>query len=143
MQAMWDRAPPRSIRSALRRACFPIGSADPREMDMKRFVLLFACIGAACATPADVAAPAAPQPVAAAMTEAGVRPAACPTRTDVLYRPQVPQAGFVPAAPSGAAVAAPQRIHAADPAYPAASRRCREEGKVVITYCISAEGRMD
>jgi periplasmic protein TonB len=108
-------------------------------MDMKRLTLLFACIGAGCSTPADVA----PAPVAGAMTEAGVRPAACPGRTDVLYRPQVPQAGFVPAAPSGAAVVAPQRIHAADPAYPTASRRCREEGKVVITYCISTEGKMD
>jgi len=77
------------------------------------------------------------------MTEAGARPATCPGRTDVLYKPQVPQAGFVPAAPSGAAVVTPQRIHSADPAYPTASRRCREEGKVVITYCISPDGRMD
>ena len=112
---------------------------------MKRLTLLFACIGlgTACSTPADIA-PATPAAVAAAMTEAGVRPAAaCPGRTDVLYKPQVPQAGFVPAAPSGASVAAPQRLHAADPAYPTASRRCREEGKVMITYCISPEGKMD
>ncbi|HEV7692704.1 MAG TPA: energy transducer TonB [Hyphomonadaceae bacterium] len=112
---------------------------------MKRLTLLFAGIGAcgfvgACSTAADVATP---KPVAAAMTEVGVRPAACPGRTDVLYKPQVPQAGFVPAAPSGASVAAPQRIHAADPAYPSASRSCREEGKVMITYCVSAEGKMD
>lgn len=108
---------------------------------MRRFTLLFACIGlsAACASTGDVAAPAAAKPVAVAETSARV----CPGPTSILYKPQVPEPGFVPAAPRGSNVVAPQRIHASDPAYPTASRRCREEGKVVITYCVSTDGKMD
>jgi protein TonB len=112
-------------------------------MDMKRLSLLFTCIGlGACAASSDVA-PAPNRPLAAVLSDAGAQPASCPTRTDVLYKPQVPQAGFVPAAPRGATIVTPQRIHSADPAYPSASRRCREEGKVVITYCVAANGKMD
>jgi periplasmic protein TonB len=113
-------------------------------MDMKRLCLLFACIGfsAACAASGDVAAPPL-QPIAAVLSDAGPQPSACPSPTSVLYKPQVPEPGFVPAAPRGATVVRPQRIHSADPAYPTASRRCHEEGKVVITYCISTEGKMD
>jgi periplasmic protein TonB len=108
---------------------------------MKRLIVLAAAIALldACATPADTAA--APAVTKAASVESG--PATCPSRTDVLYKPEVPQAGFVPAAPRGATVVRPQRIHSADPSYPSASKRCHEEGKVMITYCVSAEGRMD
>jgi TonB family protein len=109
---------------------------------MKRLIVLAASIALldACATPADT--PAAARVASAAMAEAG-GPAACPQKTDILYKPEVPEAGFVPAAPRGATAVKPQRIHSADPAYPSASRRCHEEGKVVITYCISTEGKMD
>jgi periplasmic protein TonB len=109
---------------------------------MKRLIVLAASIALldACATPADTPAAAPAAPTAAAQTGG---PAACPQKTDILYKPEVPEAGFVPAAPRGATVVRPQRIHSADPAYPSASRRCHEEGKVTITYCISTEGRMD
>jgi protein TonB len=111
-------------------------------MDMKRLAVLAASIALldACATPAETAS--TPPTATAAPAEAR-GPAACPQKTSILYRPELPEPGFVPAAPRGAAVVAPQRIHSADPAYPSASRRCHEEGKVVITYCVSAEGRMD
>jgi protein TonB len=109
---------------------------------MKRLIVLAASIALldACATPADTLADATAAPVAAAE---GGGPAVCPQKTDVLYKPEVPEAGFVPAAPRGATAVKPQRIHSADPAYPSASRRCHEEGKVVITYCVSAQGKMD
>jgi TonB family protein len=55
----------------------------------------------------------------------------------------MPSPGFVPAAPSGATVVAPKRLLAAEPAWPAASRRCREQGKVTITYCVSAAGEVE
>jgi protein TonB len=55
----------------------------------------------------------------------------------------MPAPGFVPAAPSGATVVAPKRLLAAEPAWPAASTRCREQGKVTITYCVSATGAVE
>jgi TonB family protein len=42
-----------------------------------------------------------------------------------------------------ATVVAPKRLLAAEPAWPAASTRCREQGKVTITYCVSATGAVE
>src|SRR5690349_23005253 len=116
-----------------------------RKTNMKRLTVLAASLALlnACALPSGAgpadAAPAAPPATVAA--EAG-GPVACPIKTDILYKPEVPEPGFVPAAPRGSTVVRPQRIHSADPSYPSASRRCHEEGKVVITYCVSADGKM-
>lgn len=67
----------------------------------------------------------------------------CPAKTETLYVPPMPQPGFVPAPARGATVVAPRRLHAASPAYSSASQRCREQGKVTITYCVSAEGDVE
>jgi TonB family protein len=55
----------------------------------------------------------------------------------------MPAPGFVPAPPAGATLVAPRRLLAAEPAWPAASTRCREEGKVTITYCVTADGAVE
>jgi TonB family protein len=55
----------------------------------------------------------------------------------------MPTPSFIPAAPSGATVVTPRRLLAAEPAWPAASTRCREQGKVTITYCVSATGEVE
>jgi len=68
---------------------------------------------------------------------------ACPARTEILYRPPMPAAGFVPAPAHDAAVVAPRRLRAALPAYSSASQRCREEGKVTVSYCVSPEGAVE
>jgi periplasmic protein TonB len=100
-----------------------------------------ACAGlAACATPAPAVEEAA-SPAPAALASSA--PNACPAKTETLYSPQLPSPGFVPAPPRGAKVATPQRLHSAEPAYPVASQRCHEEGKVAISYCVSAEGRVE
>lgn len=91
---------------------------------------------AACATPAPEAAP---QAAAAPAQQA----ATCPAKTEVLYRPESPAEGFVPAAPPGATVVKPIRLQGGRPDYPAAAMRCVEKGSVTIHFCIGAEGRME
>ncbi len=107
--------------------------------------LVLGCLAVvACATLADdvpSGSPAAAAPAATVAAAAG--PAACPARTETLYVPQMPQPGFVPAAPPGANVVVPKRLLGAEPAWPAASVRCREQGKVTITYCVSPTGEVE
>ncbi len=94
---------------------------------------------AACSTPVPVAA-AAP---ASAAVAAAAPASSCPTKTQTLYQAPLPTPGFVPAPPRGAAVVQPKRLLGVAPAYPSASFRCRERGKVVITYCVSPEGKVE
>ena len=109
---------------------------------MKRAGLILACLGlASCATPNEGASSSASE--AAPAAAASSQPAACPAPTETLYVPQMPVPGFVPAAPSGATVVIPKRLLAAEPAWPAASTRCREQGKVTITYCVAASGAVE
>lgn len=111
---------------------------------MKRVSLVLACLGlASCTTPTNDAVSTPAASAAPVGTAASSQPAACPAPTETLYVPQMPTPGFVPAAPSGATVAAPKRLLAAEPAWPAASTRCREQGKVTITYCVSAAGQVE
>jgi len=105
---------------------------------------LLGCVGLiACSSePAPPAAPAstiaAPPAAAAASSEPG-----CPNKAAFPVNTQLPQAGFLPPPPSGATVALPQHLRGGEPDYPSASRRCREEGKVAITYCVAADGRVE
>jgi protein TonB len=55
----------------------------------------------------------------------------------------LPAPHFLPAAPAGAALVLPARLRANAPAYPSASRGCREEGRVAITYCVSIDGAVE
>jgi TonB family protein len=111
---------------------------------MKRAGFVLACLAVACATPNGDApsVPAASTP-SANVSSVSAGPAACPARTETLYVPQMPEPGFIPAAPRGANVVAPKRLLAAEPEWPAASTRCREQGKVTITYCVSATGAVE
>lgn len=97
---------------------------------------------AACAAAPEARMAAEPE-VAASARDHAQTPNACPPRTDTLYVPPMPQPGFVPAPPSGATVVAPRRLRAALPAYSSASQRCREEGKVTISYCVSPDGAVE
>jgi TonB family protein len=110
------------------------------ETDMKH--LLMVCLAlAACSTPAtQQQAAVSASPVA---DEAQSGPAECPAKTGIPYRPPLPEPAFIPAPPRGATLTRPQRLLAAEPGYPNASRRCHEEGKVTITYCVSAEGKTE
>jgi periplasmic protein TonB len=103
-----------------------------------RIAQLAACIFAACAMPA--AAPAAAQQGAGTPRAA---PSGCPAPTETLYKPPLPTPGFVPRPPAGATIIEPRRLLGATPGYPSASTRCREQGKVTITYCVSAEGQVE
>jgi TonB family protein len=40
-------------------------------------------------------------------------------------------------------LAAPRRLRADAPPYPSASRPCREEGKVGMTFCVAADGHVE
>lgn len=55
----------------------------------------------------------------------------------------LPAPHFLPDAPAGAALILPARLRDNAPAYPSASRSCREEGKVTITYCVSVDGSVE
>jgi periplasmic protein TonB len=55
----------------------------------------------------------------------------------------LPAPHFLPAAPAGATLVLPARLRDNTPAYPSASMRCREEGKVTITYCVSIDGSVE
>ncbi len=106
-----------------------------KRLSIALVIAISACL-AACATPAPEAPPqaaAAPAPQAAS----------CPTKTEVLFKPETPAEGFVPAAPPGASVVRPVRLQGGRPDYPAASMRCVEQGSVTINFCVSAEGRME
>ena len=113
---------------------------------MKRAGLAFACLAVvSCATP-NGETPAAQSPSSAQTANASPAssgPAACPAKTETLYVPQMPEPGFVPAPPPGAHVVTPKRLLAAEPAWPSASTRCRERGKVTITYCVAANGNVE
>jgi TonB family protein len=110
---------------------------------MKRVGLVLACLAlASCATPNEGASSSAGAPALVA-APARSQPASCPAPTETLYVPQMPLPGFVPAAPSGSTVVAPKRLLAAEPAWPVASTRCREQGKVTITYCVTANGAVE
>src|SRR5262245_19625085 len=113
------------------------------ETDMKRVVLALACLGSAsCAMPNLIPPPAGSEASASAAA-ASSSPSACPVRTETLYVPQMPEPGFVPAPPRGATLVTPRRLQAAEPAWSSASVRCREEGKVTITYCVTANGAVE
>lgn len=113
---------------------------------MRRLAAMTCAVLAACSTPAEQPAPLGPIAAASASAVAALLPATqskCPARTEVLYEPNLPDPSFVPAAPSGARVMQPQRLQGAIPYYPAASKLCGEEGTVVISYCVSADGRVE
>jgi protein TonB len=99
-----------------------------------RIARLAVSICAACSMPT---APAAAQQAPA---ETRAAPSGCPAPTETLYRPPLPIPGFVPRPSTGATIVEPRRLLGAMPGYPSASTRCREEGKVTITYCVTAEG---
>jgi TonB family protein len=110
---------------------------------MKRVGLVLACLGlASCATPNESVS-SSPGPTTFVASATRPQPAACPKPTETLYVPEMPTPGFVPAAPSGATLVVPKRLLAAEPAWPASSTRCREQGKVTITYCVAATGEVE
>jgi protein TonB len=93
---------------------------------------------ASCA--ADKPAPAAPP-----LLEV-VQPAArgaCPAAARLDIEVQLPAPGFVPAPPRGTAQMLPQRLRADTAQYPSASLPCREQGRVGVTFCVNADGRVD
>lgn len=103
---------------------------------MKRlWIALLTCL-TACATPAPEAPPQA-------ATAPAQQAASCPAKTEVLYKPESPAEGFVPAAPPGATAVKPIRLQGDRPDYPSASVRCVEKGSVTIHFCVGAEGRME
>lgn len=56
---------------------------------------------------------------------------------------QLPAPHFLPAVQPGATIILPARLRDNAPAYPSASMRCREEGKVTITYCVATDGSVE
>ncbi|MEQ1609488.1 MAG: TonB family protein [Hyphomonadaceae bacterium] len=113
---------------------------------MRRLAAMTCAVLAACSTPAEQRAPVGPIAAAPASAIVAVLPVTrskCPAKTEVLYEPRPPDPSFVPAAPSGARVMQPLRLQGAIPYYPAASKLCGEEGTVVISYCVSADGRVE
>ena len=109
-------------------------------------VLLACCAMAAC-TSEPIAAPVTASSLPAALpvqtAQATNVQAGCPTKAAATIPVQLPQPGFLPPPTPGAKVAVPQRLHGSEPDYPAASKSCREEGKVAITYCVTIEGRLE
>ena len=83
----------------------------------------------------------APPPAVTASSQPGAP--GCPVRASFPVNTALPQAGFLPPPSSGATVALPQHLRGGEPDYPSASRRCREEGTVAITYCVAADGRVE
>ena len=111
---------------------------------MKRALTLACLAVVSCATPnGETPSTVTASTPAAANASPAAGPAACPAKTETLYVPQMPEPGFVPAPPPGANVVTPKRLLAAEPAWPVASTRCREQGKVTITYCVSAAGEVE
>jgi protein TonB len=103
---------------------------------MKRAALLLACFSLhACSTPT-----ASPK---ASIDDAAPKPLSCPTRVGTDMHTQLPEPHFLPAAPAGAALVLPARLRDNSPVYPSASRHCREEGKVMITYCVATDGLVE
>lgn len=105
-------------------------------------VFLTCCAVAAC-TSEPIAAPVGSSAQPAKPVQAASGQAACPTKAGATISVQLPQPGFLPPPSAGAKVAVPQRLHGPEPDYPAASKSCREEGKVAISYCVTAEGRIE
>ncbi len=104
---------------------------------MKPAILLLACCSLlACSTP-QAATPSAPATIAEAA------PASCPSRAGTDMHTVLPAPHFLPAPPAGAVLVLPARLRANTPAYPSASRGCREEGKVAITYCVTVDGAVE
>jgi protein TonB len=109
---------------------------------MKRAILVLAGAGLlACSTPAPPPGSTLP-PATAAAANLSI-PAACPARAGTDMHSLLPEPHFLPAAPVGATLVLPARLLDNSPAYPAASRSCREEGKVAITYCVAADGSVE
>jgi len=89
---------------------------------------------------ADKGAPAAPSLVEVAQPATR---GACPAAALIDVKVQLPAPGFVPAPPRGTALILPQRLRADVAQYPGASLPCREQGKVGVTFCVNADGRVD
>jgi protein TonB len=107
-------------------------------MHMKLASALGACLVlAACA---GKPAPAAPAP---AIVVPAAAPSVCPAAARIGIAVQLPAPGFVPAPPRGATLLVPQRLRADLAQYPSASLPCREQGRVGVTFCVNAEGRVD
>ncbi|HVY88071.1 MAG TPA: energy transducer TonB [Hyphomonadaceae bacterium] len=113
-----------------------------RILGMAGALALAACSTQAPETPQASASVVSDQ-TAAGEARPGPAAQSCPERTDILFRPPLPEEGFVPAPAPGSTLAKPQRLHSAAPDYPAASRRCREAGTVTITYCVGADGKVE
>lgn len=103
---------------------------------MKHAALLLTCSSLlACSTQ---------EPTPAAPASASISaPSSCPARAGTDMQTLLPAPHFLPAAPAGATLALPARLRDNAPAYPAASRSCREEGKVTITYCVAIDGSVE
>lgn len=89
---------------------------------------------------ADKPAPTAPAPIIVAQAAS---PSACPAAARVGIKVELPAPGFVPAPPRGASQLLPQRLRPDIAQYPSASLPCREQGKVGVTFCVNAQGRVD
>jgi periplasmic protein TonB len=108
-------------------------------MDMKLASALCVCLVlAGCA--GDKVASTAPSAVGGAQPAAR---GACPAAALIDVKVQLPAPGFVPAPPRGTTLLLPQRLRGDAAQYPSASLPCREQGKVGVTFCVNAEGRVD
>jgi protein TonB len=107
-------------------------------MDMKLASAVFAALVlAGCAAGNDAPAASAPAQIAQGS------PAACPAAARFDVKVQLPAPGFVPAPPRGTTLILPQRLRADTARYPSGSLPCREQGRVGVTFCVNAEGRVD
>jgi TonB family protein len=97
-------------------------------------IAFLACGLAACT------ADAPPATTAALQTETATAPAACPARAGTDMHTALPAPHFLPAPTTTAALRLPARLRSNTPAYPSASIPCHEEGRVMITYCVTTEG---
>lgn len=110
---------------------------------MKPATLFLACCSLAACSTASTAPAAVPAAAPAADARAVAVASACPARAGTDMHTQLPAPHFLPAAPAGATLVLPARLRDNAPAYPSASMRCREEGKVTITYCVAADGSVE
>jgi protein TonB len=141
---MWDTAPFPSIGTIAPGVAAALASPSAGEIDMKLASAL-ACLALACLALAGCAA-GKTVPVAASQPEvatARAAPSACPAAARLNIDVQLPAPGFVPAAPRGATLVLPRRLRADMAQYPSASLPCREQGRVGVTFCVNAEGRVD
>ena len=99
-----------------------------------------ACALGACLVLAACADKPAPAPVQLAQAAA---PSSCPAAARLDIDIQLPAPGFVPAPQRATTLIPPQRLRADVAQYPPASLPCREQGRVGVTFCVNAQGRVE